>query len=158
MADFVFNIAKGRAVELADRVKNNDPSGAVLVVILLDSVNIETDAVLMDKDTFSDVVSGATNEAANGGYARKILTDADLAAIPAPDDTNNRNERDIPDQTFAAVAAGNGIAKVVVCYDPVAGSGTDADLIPLTCHDYAMTPDGSDLIVQIDPLGFLRAA
>lgn len=158
MADFVFNIAKGRVVEYYNRVKNNDPANSALVVVILATAGLETDAVLRDKDTLADVVSGTTNEVTNSGYGRKVLTDADLAALPAPDDVNDRYDVDIPDQTFAAIAAGDGWSKLLVCYDPDTTGGTDANIVPLTAHDFVITPDGSDIVAQINAAGFFRAA
>lgn len=161
MANFVFNIAKGRVVEFYNRVENNDPSTSALVVVALQSLNIESDATIADYDTLSAVLAAATNEAVNTGYARKTLTDADLAALPAPDDTNNWFQVDIPDQTWTGVtdtgSTTNPWAKILICYDPVTGSGTDTEIIPLTAHDFAVTPDGSDIVMQVDANGFFRA-
>lgn len=158
MADFVFNIAKGRVVEFYERVNNNDPATSALVVVLLATSGLESDATLIDKDTLADVVSGTTNESTNTGYARKVLTDSDLAAS-APTDASDRYDVDIPDQTWTGVAAdGTGaISKLLVCYDGDTGAGTDANIIPLTAHDFAVTADGSDITAQINAAGFFRA-
>lgn len=158
MADFVYNISKGRGVEFYNRVDTNDPAASELVVRLLAASGIESDATLKDKDTFSAVVSGATNEATNTGYAGKVLGDSDLTAF-SPDDTNDRNDIDIPDQTWTGVANdGTGaISDLVVTYDPV-GSQTATDEIPITQHDFAVTPDGSDITAQIAAAGFFRAS
>lgn len=156
--NFTFNIAKGRAVELYNRVKSNDPANAALVVVILAAAGIEADAVLMDKDTLTDVLAGATNEATNAGYARKVLTDVELAAFPAPDDVNDKFAIDIPDQEWLAVAAvGGAWAKALICYDPDTAAGTDANIIPLTAHDFPITPDGSDVMLRVDPVGFFTA-
>lgn len=159
MTDFVFNIAKGRVAELYNRVDSNDPTNSAIIIALLAASGVETDAVLKDKDTFSDVVSGATNEATNTGYARKTLTDADIVAF-APDDTNDRVDLDIPDQTWTGVANdGTGaIGDFVTNYDNDTTGGTDANLVPMTLHDFAITPDGSDVIAQIATAGFFRAS
>ena len=160
MADFVFNIAKGRVVEFYNRVENNDPSTAGLVIMILATAGLESDAVLRDKDSFADILSGTTNEVTNTNYARKVLTDSDLAALPAPDDTNDRYDVDIPDQTWGppGPAAGDGWSKLIIGYDPNTGGGTDSDIIPLTAHDFVVTPDGSDITAQINAAGFFRAA
>jgi len=158
MADFVFNISKGRVVEYYNRVENNDPANSALVIVVLATSGLETDAVLKDKDDLAAVVSGTTNEVTNTNYARKVLTDADLAALPAPDDTNDRFDIDLPDQTWSAVAAGDGWSKLLVCYDPDTTGGTDSAIIPLTSHDFAVTPDGSDIVAQIAAAGFFRAS
>lgn len=156
MADLVFNIAKGRVAELYNRVDTNDPAASELVVMILATAGIETDAVLRDKDTFADIVSGATNEVTNAGYAKKVLADADLVAF-APDDTNDRVDLDIPDQTWTGVGAGDGWNDLVVGYDPV-GSQTMSDIVPMTLHDFVLTPDGSDITAQIAAAGFFRAS
>ena len=156
MADLVFNIAKGRVAELYNRVDTNDPAASELVAMILATAGIETDAVLRDKVTFADVVSGATNEVTNAGYAKKVLGDVDLVAF-APDQANDRVDLDIPDQTWTGVAAGDGWNDFVIGYDPV-GSQTMTDIIPLTLHDFVVTPDGSDITAQIAAAGFFRAS
>ncbi len=157
MADFVFNIAKGRVVEFVNRVDSNDPTNSVLVIAVLATSGLETDAVLKDKADLAAVVSGATNEVTNSGYARKVLTDSDVATI-AVDNTNDRFDVDIPDQTWTAVAAGDGWSKLLVCYDSDSTGGADSAIIPLTSHDFAVTPDGSDITAQIAAAGFFRAS
>jgi len=157
MADQILNIALGRVAELYNRVDNNDPANSALVLVVLATAGIESDAALKDKDTLADVVSGTTNEVANSGYARKVLTDADIVAF-APDDTNDRVDLDIPDQTWTAVAAGDGWNDLLVCYDSDTTGGTDANIVPMTQHDFVVTPDGSDITVQIAAAGFYRAA
>lgn len=157
MADLVFNIAKGRVAELYNRVDTNDPANSALIILILATAGIETDAVLRDKDTVTDLVSGATNEVTNSGYARKTLTDADIVAF-SPDDTNDRVDLDIPDQTWTGVAAGDGWNDLVVAYDNDTTGGTDANIVPLTLHDFVVTPDGSDITAQVAAAGFFRAA
>ena len=157
MADFVFNIAKGRVAELYNRVDTNDPANSALVIVVLATSGLETDAVLKDKDTLADVVSGTTNEVTNTGYARKVLTDASLSAFAA-DDTNDRVDLDFADQTWTGVAAGDGWSKLLVCYDSDTTAGTDANIIPLTAHDFVVTPDGSDITAVINSAGFYRAS
>jgi hypothetical protein len=157
VADFVFNIAKGRVAELYNRVDSNDPANSALVIVVLATSGIETDAVLKGKDTLADLVSGATNEVTNTGYARKVLTDSDLVAF-APDDVNDRVDLDIPDQTWTGVAAGDGWNDLVVCYDADTTGGADSAIVPLTQHDFVVTPDGSDITAQIAAAGFFRAS
>ncbi len=158
MADFVFNIAKGRVAELYNRVDTNDPANSALVVVALKSSGISSDATLLDLDTLAAVLaSGTTVEATNSGYARKVLTDSDLAAL-SPDDTNDRMDVDIPDQTWTSVqATGGAWGKLLICYDSDTTGGTDSNIIPLTAHDFAVTPDGSDIVAQVSASGFYRA-
>ena len=144
MANIVFNIAKGRVAEFYDRVKSNDPANSALILVPIETSGLEADAVLIDKDDLAAVLVGTTNEQTTMG--RKTLTDADLAAIPAPDDTNDRNERSLPNVTWAA-ATGNAISKILVCYDSDTTTGTDANIIPLTMFDAVITPSGVDIVL-----------
>lgn len=157
MGDFTFNIAKGRVHELYRRVDSNDPANSALIVVALAAAGLEADATLIDKDDLAAVVAGATNEATNAGYARKVLTDADLAAATV-DDVNDRVDLDLPDLTWAGVAAGDDWGKLIVCYDPDTTGGADGAIIPLTAHDFAVTTDGSDVTAQIAAAGFYRAS
>lgn len=158
MADFVFNIAKGRVAELYNRVDTNDGANSALVVVAINA-NGATDATMKDYATLSALL-GDVNvaEATNSGYARKVLTDTDLAAFAA-DNTNDRVDLDFADQTWTAVAAAGGVwTDLVICYDNDTTAGTDANIIPLTLHDFAVTPDGSDIVAQLAATGFYRAS
>lgn len=156
MTNFVFNISKGRLAEFYYRVKNNDPANSALVLIALDATGLESQANLEDSDTFAEVVDGTTNEATNTDYSRKVYTDADLVAL-APNDTDNRMDLDVPDHTFVGVDAGNAWGALVLCYDNDTTSGDNTNLIPMTHHDFAVTPDGNDIVARF-PNGFLRAS
>lgn len=157
MANLVFNVALGRVAELYNRVDTNDPANSALVILVLATSGIETDATLRDVDTVTELVAGTTNEVTNSGYARKVLTDADIVAF-APDDTNDRVDLDIPDQTWTGVAAGSGWNDIVIAYDNDTTGGTDSNIVPLTLHDFVVTPDGSDITAQIAATGFYRAS
>ena len=156
MADFLFNISRGRGGEFYYRVDNNDGANSALILVVLASSGIETDAVLKDKDTLADVVSGTTNEATNAGYARKTLTDADLTAY-TPDDTNDWLYLDVADPTWTTPAAGDVWAKLLVCYDPDTTGGTDATIIPWLAFDFSWTPDGTDITWVVPALGFYKS-
>lgn len=157
MGQAVFNRGKGRGVEWAERVNANDPTNAVLVVMVLATSGIESDAVLVDKDSFADVVSGTTNEVTNSGYARKVLDQAAGITITY-DDTNDRVDVFFPDQTWTGVAAGDGWNDVVVGYDSDSTAGTDANILPHTLHDFVVTPDGSDITLDVPTAGYFRAS
>lgn len=155
MGNFVYNISLGRVVELANRVENNSPAGCELVVAVLATAGIESDATLKDLDTFSQVVAGTTNEVTNTGYAKKVLTATDVVITVT--DGSDVVDVDIPDQTWTAVAAGDGWNDIVISYDPV-GSQVHTDMVPMTQHDFVVTPDGSDITAQIAASGFFRAS
>lgn len=156
MADQVFNIALGRVAELYNRVDTNDPANSVLVIMIINA-GAATDAALKDTDTFTALLATAAAEVTNTNYARITLSDTDLTAF-APDDTNDRVDLDIPDQTWSAVAAGDAWTDLVIGYDNDSTGGTDANIVPCTMHDFAVTPDGSDITAQVAAAGFYRAA
>lgn len=158
MADGVFNIAKGRVAELHNRVNDSDPTNAVLVVVLLAATS-EADGTLEDYDTLAALLAGSNTEASFTNYARKVLTDADVAAA-ATDDTNNRTEADIADQTWSSAggASNNTLDKLLICYDPDSTAGDDSTIIPLTHHDFDITTNGGDLTATINAAGYFRAA
>lgn len=156
MANLVFNIALGRVAEFYNRVDTNDPTNSALIIVVIDA-NGDTDATMRDRDTLSALLGGTANEVTNSGYARKTLTDSDLTAF-SPDDTNDRVDLDIADQTWTGVAAGDAWTDLLVCYDNDTTGGDDTNIIPLTLHDFVVTPDGSDITAQIATAGFYRAS
>jgi hypothetical protein len=44
----------------------------------------------------------------------------------------------------------------VIGYDSDTTAGTDANIIPLTCHDFVITPDGSTVTALVT--NFFRAS
>lgn len=142
MADFVFNIAKGAFVE---KFRDGAANGGVLLLKAAD-----TDDAMRDADTVQALLATAADEATDASYARKT----GLTGTITVDDTNNRVDVDLPDQTWTALA-GAAITDLVVFYDE---GGTDATRIPLTLHDFAVTPDGSDVTAQFNAAGFARAS
>lgn len=156
MANGVFNVAKGRVNGYVDRVASNDPAASQLVVMLLKTG--DTDGNLRDFDTFAAILAGAAVEADFTNYARKTLTDSALTA-PTPDDANDRQNADFPDQTWASAGGttDNTLARLIVGYDPL-GTGVDANIVPLTFHDFVATTNGGDLIAQVDASGFYSAS
>lgn len=153
MANIVFNIAKGRVVEFYNRVKGNDPANSAIILVPIETSGLEADATLIDVDTLAALIAGTTNEQTTMG--RKTLTDADLAALPAPDDANDRYDVSLPTVTWTA-ATGNAISKIAVCYDGDTTGGTDANIVPLTMFDFAQTPSGAD--IQMTTGVFFRAS
>jgi len=159
MADLVFNIAKGQPVEYYRRIKGNDPANSAFILVLLKAS--ESDALLIDRDDLSALLGAAANtEADFTNYARKVLTDADLDALPAPDDTNDRYDIDLPDQTFVSAggASNNNLVKALICYDSDTTGGTDANIVPVCHYDFVATTDGTNLVLQWNAAGFFRAA
>ncbi len=141
MTNFVFNIAKGRGAALSDRVKSADPATSALILIPLQTAGLESDAVLVDRTTLAAVLGSTTQEQTTMG--RKVLVAADLPAIPAPDNANDRNDRSLPTVTWA-LAEGPAISKILVCYRPATGDG-DSLIVPVTAFDLVTTPSGVDI-------------
>lgn len=146
MADFVFNIAKGKFGYYAGLPATND----ALIVVPIEATGLETDSTLKDYDTLSTLLAGSSNEQTTMG--RKTAGSVTWTV----NDTSDIATLDIADITWTA-AAGNGVGALVVCYDPDTTGGTDADLIPISKHTFAVTPDGSDLTAQIDAAGIAVA-
>jgi hypothetical protein len=147
VATLTFNIAKGRVAELHNRVKVGDPAAARLYVIPI-SRGAVTDAQLVDADDFAAIVTLGVTERTTNGWNRKTLAAADLSVINN-DDTNDRMALDSGDFTWTGVAlAGGAITDLVICYASV-GSPTNAQLLPMTNHDFAITPDGSDVVATV---------
>lgn len=159
MGNFAHNRMKGRTVEAAERVNANDPTNSVFLVALIAATGVESDATLTDKDDWAGLVEGATNFATNTGSTRKSLDQAGGITVTY-DDTNDRVDVDIPDQTWTAVANdGTGaISDVAVGYDSDSTGGSDTSVLPMSFHDFAVTPDGSDVTAQVAASGFYRAA
>ncbi len=145
MADGVFNIAKGAAAEMFR-------DGATNGIVLLLKAN-ETEANLIDRAELAALLAAANTEAIFTNYTRKT----GITGTVTVDNTNDRVDLDIPDQTWTA--AGNGVndtlTKLVVAYENAAA---DATRIPLTHHDFSVLTDGSDLTAQFNAAGFFRAA
>jgi len=141
MADGVFNIAKGAVAE-----KFRDGSGNGIMLLLTVA---QADATLVDHDTLTALL-GANTEASDASYGRKTS----LTGTITVDDTNDRTDLDIPDQTWTALA-GAAIVKLIVAYEE---SASDSGRIPLTHHDFSVTPDSSDVTAQVNSAGFFRAA
>lgn len=142
MADFVFNIAKGAA---AEKFRDGATNGIVLLVTAM-----EADATAKDRTDLADFfVEAGNTEKSDGGYARKT----GLTGTITVDNTNDRVDVDIPDQTWTSLS-GTAVTDLIVAYEEAAA---DANRIPLTAHDFAVTPDGSDVTAQFNASGFYRA-
>lgn len=142
MADFLFNIAKGAFVE---KFRDSAANGGMLLLIAAD-----TDDNMRDTDTLTQLLATSADEATDGSYARKT----GLTGTITVDDTNNRVDVDLPDQTWTALA-GAAITDLVVFYQEAAA---DTTRIPLTLHDFVVSCDGSDVTAVLNASGFARAS
>ena len=153
MANGCFNISRGRIAHYATLPATND----ALIVVLLKSAGLEVDDVLNNYDDLAALLAATNDECAFTNYARKVITTGVTVTV---DDTNNRVDVDMADLTWTSAggAVNESVGKLLVCYDADTTTGTDANIIPLTYHDFSVTTDGSNLTAQIDTAGFYRAA
>lgn len=157
IGNFVFNQAKGRTVELHNRVNDNDPANSALILVVLAETGLESDDVLKDYDTLSALLAGASNEVTNTGYARIVLTDTALTA-PTVDDTTDTVTLTFATQTTASITAGDSWRKLLICYDSDTTGGTDANIIPMYGYDLlinsaAVVPAGTTIVISL-PNGY----
>lgn len=147
MADFVYNISKGEVKNYCRLAAAND----ALIIIPLEASGIEADDTLNNYDDVSTLLAASNNEQTTMG--RKTVTSATITV----DDTNNRVDIDIADPVWTG-ATGNAVSDLLIAYDPDTTGGTDSSLVPLTNHDFSVTPDGSDITGVVNAAGFYRAA
>lgn len=146
--DGVFNNVKGEIKTLAALPAASD----ALVIVLIEATGLEADDTLNNYDDLQALLAAANNEQTN--QTRKSVTAGITITV---DDTNNRVDIDMPDLVYTALG-GNGVGKLLVCYDNDTGAGTDANIRPMTYHSWDVTPDGSDVTAVIATAGFARAA
>jgi len=147
LASIVFNISKGRFIQYASLPAAND----AIIIVPLESAGLEADSVLIDYDTLAALLAASNNEQTTMG--RKTAA----GIVITVDDTANTASFDMTDPVWAA-ATGNQTGAVLVCYDPDTTGGTDADIIPLTKHDFVITPNGGDITGQVAATGVGRAS
>lgn len=147
MADGVFNIAKGKVKYYTELSAASD----ALIIVPIESAGLEVDDTLNNYDDLAALLAATNNEQTTMG--RRTVT----TVTNTVDDTGNTFDADFADPVWAA-ATGNAVGKLVVCYDPDTTVGTDADLVPLTYHDFVVTPDGTDITGTVAASGFYRAS
>lgn len=145
MADGVFNISKGA---VAEKFRDGAANGGIMLL----KVN-EASGTLVDYDTLAAMLAGSNTEADFTNYARKT----GLTGTITVDDTNDRVDVDLPDQTWAVAggATNNSLTKLIAYYQE---SAADSGRIPLTHHDFVVTTDTSDITAQVNAAGFYRAS
>lgn len=148
MADFVYNIAFGKVKYYCELPATND----ALIVVPMESSGIPADATLRDFDDLLALLGSAANEQTTMG--RKTISASVTVTV---DDSGEKLDIDIPDQVWTA-ASGNAISDLTICYDNDTTTGTDSSIVPLTNHDFVITPDGSDVTAVVAAAGFFRAS
>ena len=148
MADFIFNISKG---EFKKYCKLDGGANDALIVVPIEATGVEADDTVNNYDDLAALLAAANNEQTTMG--RKTISSVTITV----DDTNNRVDCDVADQVWAG-ATGNAVSDLFFGYDPDTTAGTDSSIVPLSWHDFSVTPDGSDITAQIAAAGFARAA
>jgi len=141
MASFAFNVSKGQHAYYTSLPATND----ALIVIPIEASGVEGDATVVDYATVAAILAASTNEQTTMG--RKTITSTTVTV----DNVNDRVNIDTADITWSS-ASGSAISDLLVAYDPDTTGGTDADLIPLSWHDFAVTPDGSTITATVNDL------
>lgn len=149
MGNFVFNKAKGRVAEWGLLAGSAD----AFIAVPIEASGVEGDSTLIDYDDLSTLLAAANNEQTSN-MGRKTISSS---VTVTTDDTNDRQEVDVPDQTWTA-ATGNAISDILFGYDYDTGAGTDSNIVPGTFHDASATPAGGDITAQINAAGIYRAA
>lgn len=134
MANLVFNTSKGAVAYYAGLPATND----ALIIIPIEASGVEADSAIRDYDDVAALLAAANNEQSTMG--RKTVTSVTVTVDDSADVVNV----DIADQVWTA-ATGNATSDLLIAYDPDTTGGTDSTLRPLTWHDFAITPDGSDV-------------
>jgi hypothetical protein len=153
VANFIFNISKGKDVAFVENVNNNTPANSALVVVLLQVT--QADATLRDYNNLSLLLANAGNtEATFTNYARKVITNTDGLSLNI-DNVANTVSIDIPDQiwTSAGGTTNNTLVKLLVCYDPDSTAGYDTTIVPIYAYDFAATTNGGNLEARPDANG-----
>jgi hypothetical protein len=154
MANLVFNVAKGRGIQLLKNVKDDSPAASVVRIYAI-VAGAATDDELRDADTMSAVFATAAAEATNSGYAQ--ITDDGTDLTLTLDDTGNTYDAILTDQTWTSVSAGDDWTDIIVAYDPD-GLGTAASCIPISLHDFVVSPNGGNITADFPATAFYEAA
>lgn len=152
MANYMFNIGKGREVELFNRVDQNEPANSVIVLVPLKVIDTEVNC--QDFATLEAVLAGTPDEQTEGA-SRKVLTDSDIAAI-AVNNASNYFPATVPAVKWSAFGSGKNTLGLLICYDSDSTGGTDANILPLIHVDFAVNGDANE--VELQPGDVSRAS
>lgn len=148
MANGVFNNARGKIGWYGSDSLGLTGNGAIVVVVLEAA---EADDTLNNyTDLNSLLVAAGNTEWTATGYTGNRGVHAAADVTYTPDNTANTAKLVIEtDDTWTSVT-GNAAVKLLVCYDPDTTGGTDSDIIPLTYHDFSVTPNGGNITANYD--------
>lgn len=150
MANGVFNIARGKIGYYLDDAMGLSAANSRLVIVVFSL--IEADDTLNNYGDLAAIEAGSNTEADATNYARIEVAAAGVTL--SVDDTGNTAKVVIDaDQTWTSVANDdtNGAwDKLLICWDGDNAAGTDANIIPLTYHDFSVTPNGGNITADFD--------
>lgn len=155
MANDVFNIARGRiGYYMADALGLSAANSRHVIVVLEAA---EADDTLNNHNDLGVLIAATGNTQATAtGYAR-IETAAAGITINIDDTANDAEAVVDADKTWTSVT-GNAFVKLLCCYDADNATGTDTDIVPMTYHDFSVTPNGGDITADFDQTnGFWRS-
>lgn len=140
MANFVFDYALGRWVN-----KYSLPVGGdSILVVLLQSSGLQSDATLTGYQYLSQVFSAGNLEATFTSYARKVNTTGITVTPGATTTTALANQV----WTAAGGATNNSLGALLTCYKPTSISA-DSSIELLTKHDFVASTTGGNLTAVI---------
>jgi hypothetical protein len=142
MANQVMNFARGKYGYYTSDALGLAGANSRIVIVVLQAA--EADDTLNNYDDLGALLAASGNtEATASGYARKSHAAAGITY--SVDDTANTAKAVIDaDDTWTAVT-GSAFVKLLVCWDGDNTAGTDANIVVLSHHDFAVTPNGGDI-------------
>ena len=147
MANGVFNNARGKIGWYGSDTLGLTGNGGIVVVVLEVA---EADDTLNNYTTLSALLGGSNTEWTATGYTGNRGVHAAADVTYTPDNTANTAKLVIDtDDTWTSVT-GNAAVKLLVCYDPDTTTGDDTTIIPLTYHDFSVTPNGGNITANYD--------
>jgi hypothetical protein len=158
MANQVMNIARGRiGYYMADALGLAGANSRHTIAVLEAA---EADDTLNNYDALDTLIAAAGNtEAGSTNYAR-IETAAAGITVNIDDTANDAEAVVDADKTWTSVsqAAAESWVKLLCCYDSDNTGGGDASIVPMTHHDFSVTPNGGDITADFDQTnGFWRS-
>jgi hypothetical protein len=148
MSNFVFSYAKGRWID-----KYSLPLGTDnILVVLLQSTGLQADATLGTYQYLSQLTAAGNLEATFTNYTRQVLSGTSITI--SVNTSTAVTTVSIPTQVWNAAggATNNTLGALLTCYRPASNS-TDASVLLLTKHDFAITTTGGNLTATISSIG-----
>ncbi len=161
MANDVFNQARGSVGFLmADTLPTTgitgglNPANSRLVTVVLEAV--EADDTLNNHDDYAGLLAAANTLATATGYSDTETDDLGVT-VTVDNAANDMQAEKDADITWTSVS-GNAFVKLLNMYDEDNAAGTDTNILPMTYHDFSVTPNGGDITADFDQAnGFWRS-